>query len=342
MKLDEWQMWKNNSKNERRKMKTISRRREPQATEISESEDRASSSSRTIALTPPIPAISLFFNQLYGVPIPEGPLEISDLLPLLLPLRDRPVQGLEIMLYKWKPDGSYLSSALEYIEENWQYFQICHIPEGKGSWSIFQLIDVKVSTDEKLPLAIRCLEIDFKRAQDKDLATLYIYYPEWMCLWRKACALQSWEVVKECASRISSEVGWPGPLFTNTALHFLGEKRLESLLEALERLRAQGALTSALETEAFEPYLFEAIDILSSFKEHEAFNIDISCYQRVLQLDQWVQKQHSIHENRRSNQLGQFQKKFLQLKTLHASADRSEDMMQNLLGAADRELSHIN
>lgn len=149
MKLDEWRLWKNNSKTERRNAKAVTRHRSRNI-EASGSEKSVSTSIVTGIQSPPpvdVPMAPVDFVEIYGVLVPSGPLDISDLLPLISNPCSRPLSGLEIILMKWKSDGKYLKAALNYLWDNRAFFPIYH--HNQNGISIFHLIDTKLDYLEK-------------------------------------------------------------------------------------------------------------------------------------------------------------------------------------------------
>jgi hypothetical protein len=165
MKLDEWRLWKNNSKTERRNAKAVTRHRSRNI-EASGSEKSVSTSIVTgIRPRPPVdlPMTPVDSVEICGVLVPSGPLDVSDLLPLISNFSHQPECGLEIILMKWKSDGKYLKAALNYLWDNRTFFCISqHTQDGT---SIFQLFDTKLDYLEKFSLSKRCLEISFERVQ---------------------------------------------------------------------------------------------------------------------------------------------------------------------------------
>ena len=336
MKLDEWRLWKNNSKTERRNAKAVTRHRSRNI-EASGSEKSVSASIVTGIQSPPpvdVPMTPVDSVEIYGVPVPSGPLDISDLLPLISNFYNRPTCGLEIILMKWKSDGKYLKAALNYLWDNRAFFCISHHTQDRTS--IFQLFDKKLDYLEKFSLAKRCLEISFERVQYQSDASLYIFPPTWTYFWSNACALRSWDNVKKCLNMISDDPTFSGQyLFNSAALPFLAEKLLQKNLELLEQWRTRGASITANEAELAIMPLRESMDILSSFKMN-TFDIDTIWYKRFLQ---FLVSNESlvIYHKRQLEQLEECQKKFLQLKTLHESVDGANDLVKNLLNTANRE-----
>jgi hypothetical protein len=334
MKLDEWRLWKNNSKTERRNAKAVTRHRSRNI-EASGSERSVSTSIVTGIQSPPpvgVPMTPVDSVEIYGVPVPSGPLDTSDLLPLISNVYLRPEYGLEIILMKWKSDGKYLKAALNYLWDNRGSFPVFHYTQ--DGTSVFQLFDTKLDYLEKFSLSKRCLEIDFEQAQGIDGSLCHPYYPEWKALWRKACALRSWDDVKKCLNMINPEFS-ERHLFNSTALPFLAEKLLRKNMELLEQWRTRGALVTANEAEIAITPLRESMDILSSFKR-DKFDIDTIWYKRFLQF--LVSNESLVKcQKRPLEQLEECQKKFLQLKTLHESVDVANDLLQNLLNTANRE-----
>jgi hypothetical protein len=336
MKLDEWRLWKNNSKTERRNAKAVTRHRSRNI-EASGSEKSVSTSIVTGIQSPPpvdVPMTPVDFVEIYGVLVPSGPLDISDLLPLISNPYCRPLSGLEIILMKWKSDGKYLKAALNYLWDNRGFARIDY--QTQDETSIFHLIDTKLDSLEKFSLSKRCLEIDFELAQGLPEEFRFVVYPEWKALWRKACALRSWDDVKKCLNMISDDPEFSGRhLFTSTALPFLAEKLLQKNMELLEQWKTRGAFVPANEAEMAITPLRESMDILSSFKR-DKFDIDTIWYKRFLQ---FLMSNESLvkYQKRQLEQLEECQKKFLQLKTLHESVDGTNDLVQNLLNTANRE-----
>jgi hypothetical protein len=334
MKLDEWRLWKNNSKTERRNAKTVTRHRSRNI-EASGSEKSVSTSIVTGIQSPPpvdVPMTPVDSVKIYGVLVPIGPLDISDLLPLISNAYSRPLSGLEIILMKWKSDGKYLKAALNYLWDNRAFSPIYH--HTQDGTSIFHLIDTKLDYLEKFSLSKRCLEIDFELFQGIDERLGFEIYPEWKALWRKACALRSWDDVKKCLNMISPEFSGRY-LFKSTALPFLAEKLLQKNSELMEQWRARGAFITASEAELVITPLRESIDILSSFKR-DKFDIDTIWYKRFLQF--LVSNESLVkYQKRQLEQLEECQKKLLQLKTLHESVDGANGLVQNLLNTANRE-----
>jgi hypothetical protein len=336
MKLDEWRLWKNNSKTQRRNAKAVTRHRSRNI-EASGSKKSVSTSIVTGIQSPPpvdVPMTPVDSVEIYGVPVPSGPLDISDLLPLISSFSNRPECGLEIILMKWKSDGKYLKAALNYLWDNRAFFPIFHYTQ--DGTSIFQLFDTKLDYHEKFSLSKRCLEITFEQVQDKRHAILYLFHPKRMYLWGHACALRSWDNVKECLNIISDDPMFSGQyLFNSAALPFLAEKLLQKNLELLEQWRTRGASITANEAELAIMPLRESMDILSSFKR-DKFDIDTTWYKRFLQ---FLMSNESLvkYQKRQLEQLEECQKKFLQLKTLHESVNGANDLVQNLLNTANRE-----
>jgi hypothetical protein len=336
MKLDEWRLWKNNSKTERRNAKAVTRHRSRNI-EASGSEKSVSTSIVTGIQSPPPVDVSMTpvdSVEIYGVLVPSGPLDISDLLPLISDFYDRPEYGLEIILMKWKSDGKYLNAALNYLWDNRAFFPMYH--HNQDGTSIFlQLINRKLDYLEKFSLTKRCLEISFEQVQDKRYAILQGSYPKWKALWRNACALRSWDNVKKCLNMLSDDPEFSGQyLFNCTALPFFAEKLLQTNLEQLEQWRNRGAFVTANEAEMAITPLRESMDILSSFKR-DVFDIDTIWYKRFLQF--LVSNESLVKYQKRLGQLEECQKKLLQLKTLHESLDGANGLVQNLLNTANRE-----
>jgi hypothetical protein len=336
MKLDEWRLWKNNSKTERRNAKAVTRHRSRNI-EASGSEKSVSTSIVTGIQPPPpvdLPMTPVDSVQIYGVPVPSGPLDISDLLPLISQFYHRPECGLEIILMKWKSDGKYLKAALNYLWDNRTFF--CISRHTRDGTSIFQLFDTKLDYLEKFSLSKRCLEINFERVQRQSDAILYLFPPKWTYSWSNACALRSWDSVKKCLNMSSDDPMFSGQyLFNSVALPFLAEKLLQKNLELLEQWRTRGALVTANEAEIAITPLRESMDILSSFKG-DKFDIDMIWYKRFLQF--LVSNESLVkYQKRQLEQLEECQKKFLQLKTLHESVNGANDLVQNLLNTANRE-----
>jgi hypothetical protein len=328
MKLDEWRMWKNNSKTARRRTKTISRHRQPRAITVSESLEEASSSREPISAPPPpvdLSGSTLYF-VLYGISVPLGPLDIAELLPMLSSLCSKPECALEIMLNKWKSDGSYLKAALNYLQENKANFRMkSQTLAGK---SIFHLIDIAVASDEKYPLAKMCLRIDFEQAQHEDLDLT----PDWMREWREACASQTWKYVKEGLSGWETDID-RNSLFLFTALPLLAELLLQENLQKLKNWRDCGLIISGSNA-----VLQESMDILDSFKENERY-IDPIWYKRFSQFHEPENTKHRAYKKLQLDQLREYRQKFSQLKILHDSASSADGLVPNLLNAATGKLS---
>jgi hypothetical protein len=328
MKLDEWRMWKNNSKTARRRTKTISRHRQPRAITVSESLEEASSSREPISAPPPpvdLSGSTLYF-VLYGISVPLGPLDIAELLPMLSSLCSKPECALEIMLNKWKSDGSYLKAALNYLQENKANFRMkSQTLAGK---SIFHLIDIAVASDEKYPLAKMCLRIDFEQAQHADLDLT----PDWMREWREACASQTWKYVKEGLSGWETDID-RNSLFLFTALPLLAELLLQENLQKLKNWRDCGLIISGSNA-----VLQESMDILDSFNENELY-IDPIWYKRFFQFHEPENTKHRAYKKLQLDQLREYRQKFSQLKILHDSASSADGLVPNLLNAATGKLS---
>jgi hypothetical protein len=334
MKLDEWRLWKNSSKNERRRAKTISRRRQPRSVQIAESEEHVSSSVMTVAPMPPVTDIPEPIDLIYGVLVPNGPLDISELLPLISDLHDEPECGLEIMLMKWKSDGSYLEAALRYLLDYGSSFRI-YMTTLQGT-SIFHWIDKYVADDEEFRLAKMCLEIDFQQTQKGTYETPQSL-PNWMKSWRDACACSSWKDMKKCLNITHPEFGGRY-LFSSTALNFLAEMLLDKNMEQMEYWRSRRTLcTGPSEMSQVDVCLRESMDILNSFRDAALFDVDISWYKRLVQHNKWFHPHHHEHQKRQSDQLEEYRKKFLLLKALHESTDSANGLVPNLLNAAQGE-----
>jgi hypothetical protein len=332
MKLDEWRMWKNNSKTARRRTKTISRHRQPQAIVLSQSLAEASSSREPISPSPPLvdlPGSTPYF-VLYGISVPLGPLDIAELLPLISSLSTKPNCGLELMLNKWKPDGSYFKAALNYLEENKANFRMKSHALGR---SIFHLIDVAVASHEKYPLAKMCLKIDFEQAQHENWDLI----PDWMREWREACASQTWKDMKICLFGLNSDI-YRNSLFLCTALPLLAEQQLQKNWQKLEYWRDRGGLISTSEADQAKVYRQESMDILGSFKEDE-FDIDPIWYKRFFQYHEPEDTKHRAYKNLQLDQGREYRQKFSQLKILHDSASSADGLVPNLLNAATGKLS---
>jgi hypothetical protein len=328
MKLDEWRMWKNNSKTARRRTKTISRHRQPRAITVSESLEEASSSREPISAPPPpvdLSGSTLYF-VLYGISVPLGPLDIAELLPMLSSLCSNPEYALEIMLNKWKSDGSYLKAALNYLQENKAHFRMKS--QTLARRSIFHLIDIAVASDEKYPLAKMCLRIDFEQAQHEDLDLT----PDWMREWREACASQTWKYVKEGLSGWETDID-RNSLFLFTALPLLAELLLQENLQILKNWRDCGLIISGSNA-----VLQESMDILDSFKENERY-IDPIWYKRFSQFHEPENTKHRAYKKLQLDQLREYRQKFSQLKILHDSASSADGLVPNLLNAATGKLS---
>ncbi|KAE9366891.1 hypothetical protein N431DRAFT_487364 [Stipitochalara longipes BDJ] len=326
MKLDEWQLWKNNSKNVRRTTKTRSRRRQqPPAIEVSDSEEHVPPAAMTMTLSSSpedSPPLLADFVQIGGVPISNRPLDFPDLLPWISPLYDEsPLDGLQTILLKWKSDGSYLKGALKYLHDHRS-----HIIYFRAR--IFNLITGLVAFHEKFPLAKRCLEIDFKKSQEPN-SELPDWCPKWAKIWRAACALPDWEKITKCMRMIELEPTGPGVFFSSTALPVLAEKLLQTNMETIESWTSQAGSVSAFGIGQVNTCLQESIIILSSLK-NDTFDVDKIWYKRFLQFNQ-----SHIAQTGNASQLEWYRKRFLRLRTLHESIDQSLDPIQNLLSVAN-------
>ncbi len=335
MKLDEWRMWKNHSKNERRRTKTMSRHRQPRAITVSESVEEVSPARAQISALPPPVYISGSTQSdfIYGISLPFGSLDITELLPLISILCTKPECGLELMLFKWKSDGSYFVAAMKFLWENEAAFRI-KFPTLLGG-SIFRCIDDSVASHEKYPLTKRCLTIDFEQAphesrEDRDSI------PDWMRMWREACASQSWKDVKECLKRIYlCDVG---SFFVPSALGILAEKLLQKNMQKLEQWRGQVDFISMSGADQVKLCRQEFMDILGSFKE-DVFDLHAIWYKRFFQLHEPDDTKHWPYKILQLDQLREYRQKFSELKILHDSASSTDGMVPNLLNAATGKLS---
>jgi hypothetical protein len=327
MKLDEWRMWKNNSKTERRRTKTISRRRQPRAITVAQSLEEA-------ALPPPLEISTTDYVVLYGVSIPSGPLDIAELLPLISCLWAEPWSGLELMLFKWRPDGSYFKAAMNYLRDTKVPFRINF--QTLAGTSIFRYIEDNVASHEKYPLAKMCLVLDFERFQNTNHG-FGRPFPEWMSLWREACAYQTWKGVKECLDKFYYSL-YVGSYFTPTALNFLAEKLLEKNLRKLAQWRDRIGVISISEADQAKLCRQESMDILDNFKDDGVY-IDPIWYKRFFQCHETNDIEHWAYESLQLNQLREYRQKFYQLKILHDSASSADGLVPNLLNAATGELS---
>jgi hypothetical protein len=344
MKLDEWKLWKNNSKTERRRAKTTIRH-QSRNIEVSRPKANALTSTVTAIQSPVVVAVTpVDCLEIYGVLVPMGPLDISELLPLLSSLNDSPEMGLEIMLTKWNSNGSYLKAALKYLWYQRSSFHIYFRTRQKKT--LFHLMETNLPFHEGLCLARKCLEIDFKRAQrspeEIHWAPGSFLYPTWMNDWREACASQSWGHINEWLNLTNSKLDSGNHLFTSAASLVLGEKLIQRNLEMLDNWRAQGDLAGGIETDFAKICLDESMDILTSYNDHVLLAVDISLYKRILQLSKVFHAQDHIDQRRQLIRLVQYRKAFLELKSLHASFDGANGMVQNLLDTANRGLRHTS
>ena len=248
---------------------------------------------------------------------------------MLSSLCSNPECALEIMLNKWKSDGSYFEAALKLLQENKANFRMTS--QTLAGRSIFHLIDISVASHEKYPLAKMCLKIDFEQAQheDRDLT------PDWMRDWREACASRTWRKVKERLSGLESDID-RNSLFLTTALPLLAEQLLQENLQKLEHWRDCGFISIS----GSNAVLQESMDVLDSFKENELY-IDPIWYKRFFQFHKPGDTKHRAHKNLQLDQLRECRQKFSQLKILHDSASSANGLVPNLLHAANGELSQI-
>lgn len=247
---------------------------------------------------------------------------------MLSSLWSNPECALEIILMKWKSDGSYLAAALDYLQENKANFRMKYLNLARRS--ILRLIDITVASDEKYPLAKICLEIDFEQVHHKDHG-FRGFSPEWMRPWREACASQTWKDGKE---RLKKLYLYPvKSFFVRTSLHVLAEKLLQKNMQKLEQWRDRVGFLSTSEAAQAKECLQESMDILGSFKENEVV-LDPIWYKRFFQFHEPDGTNLFAYKNLQMDQLREYRQKFTQLKILHDSASSTGGLVPNLLNAA--------
>lgn len=328
MKCDEWRLWKNNSKKERRRTKTTSRRQRESA-KVSDSLGHASAS--TIIALSEVPVQPTSSTSFYGILVPDGPLDISNLLSMIRQLHKTPILGLEIILKKWKSDGSYLDGTLQYLQDNRFFLRINH--ETMDGQSIFHLMDTKISSPEQLRLAKQTLEIDYERAQADNLTTPNLWrFPEWMRMWRLACGSLRWREMEEYLGKINTGPEGPGPVFLGTARLLLAEKLLFRNMLETNRWHAVNSQEACTDTDNI--YWRETLDILNSFA-HAMINVDVSWYQWFIQCTERFHKQQQ-------KELEKYRRILVSLKARFDSADGENDLSQGLLNTVKCKQHHVS
>jgi hypothetical protein len=335
MRLDEWRLRKNKSKSDRRRIKTISRQQ--QVTRVSESLESVPSSSGTLPADLPGALHEFLLEYDIDIALPNE-IEISELLDRIhfLPYPER---GLEIMVYKWRPDSTYLKAASIYLQEE------CHgyLPyfcfntlEGK---SLFHLIQEKVALHEQFSLTKICLKANLKRTLAHDSEYLGV---AWMREWHSACRSSTWEKAKAALFRCAGlhDNHQSKTIFLDCALVVTAEKLLGHNMELFKKWKAHvEAFDDSKEPEAHSCRR-QYMDILSHFSD-EAFDVDPFWYKYAVEINKWNDKmvvRDKMRERSKHQQLEEYQTKYRKLEDLWGSVDGGIDcMVQNLLRTSNRE-----
>jgi hypothetical protein len=265
-------------------------------------------------------------------------MEISELLDRIhfLPYPDR---GLEIMLYRWRSDGTYLKAALIYLQEECHGYlpYFCFLTlEGK---SLFHLIQEKVASDEQFPLTKVCLKANLKRTLELDLTYLEI---GWMREWRNACRPNTWEEAKASLYRAASlhDNYQSGTIFLDCTLVVIAEKLLAENMELFNKWKAHIEDFDFSKEPDAQVCRREYMDILSHFSIAN-FDIDLFWYKYAVKMNKWNDKmvaRNQLRQTDESQQLEEYRSKYRRLEELCGSVDGGIDgMVQNLLLTAKCE-----
>ncbi|PVH70755.1 hypothetical protein DL98DRAFT_577709 [Cadophora sp. DSE1049] len=228
------------------------------------------------------------FAALYGITLPLGVIDAKEVLSLVQ--WAPPAVGLQALLLKWQSDGSYLRVSQDLILDNHYRFDVQFRTFSGGT--IFQLIEERVNTHERLQLGRACIEADLECRESQRQQYVNGIYPspdfqstESEPFWETAYKATEWHEAKRIFSAAAGHSDFTPKLVLESSLFVVAESFFKRYKEQLDSLRAR-CYPHTLESEEVSVFRSRYMELLNDLNS-PMMNVGLSWHKHAINIIEW-------------------------------------------------------